>query len=428
MILTWRVPTTQPRELLDALNKESGRVYTRVCKRHWRFYKKHGVWLTCAKAENIDDKLSPPTTLLHSHSIDAAQQGFYKAIKTARTLRKTDPQARFPRKRKKYRTTIFKTSQIKRVEDHQVRLAMAKRQYLYVTLPKPLQEQEGLQIKEVRLVYNRKGCRYDWHLVIDDATQPSPRPGQKAMSVDLGEIHPAVCATQLAAAIVSCRELRSAVQHRNKVLAELSSKMSRCNKGSRRWHKLRRAKVERRAYFERKRRDLEHKVSRCVVNLALEWDASVIALGDVKHIGVGKRLARKSQQKISQWSHGRIRGYIEYKAAREGMGVVLVNEAYTTQTCPQCSQRHKPRGRVYDCKSCGFVGHRDVVGASNILARHEMGDVGGYYPEEVGYKHAQDCRKTKKKQKVSGVGASRGSCGRALAQDGHVAWEQLFLF
>jgi transposase len=98
---------------------------------------------------------------------------------------------------------------------------------------------------------------------------------------------------------------------------------------------------------------------------------------------------------------------------------VLVNEAYTTQTCPECGERHKPAGRVYSCLSCGFVGHRDVVGASNILARLERGEVGGMYPEKVSYRHAHNCRKN---QKVSGVGASSGPCERV-----HVAWEQLSL-
>ena len=88
MILTWTIPAAQDREMLDALNLASGTVYTRVLVRHWRYYKKHGVWLKQAQAEKLDDALSEGTCILHSHSIDAAQQGFYKAIKTARELRK----------------------------------------------------------------------------------------------------------------------------------------------------------------------------------------------------------------------------------------------------------------------------------------------------------------------------------------------------
>lgn len=417
MILTWTLPATQDRATLDALNLASGEIYTRVLVRHWRYYKKHGVWLTQSQAEKVDDALSGSGSILHSHSIDAAQQGFYKAIQTARKLREVKGSARFPWRRKRFRTTVFKSSQIKRVEDNQVRLALANRRYLYVTIPKPLQGNPDSKLKEARLVYNRQACRYDWNLVIEDGLEPPQITTEVVMGIDLGEIHPAVCSTQTEGFVVSCRELRSTIQHRNKCLAELSRLMSKCTKGSRRWHTLRRARVKRREYFANKIRDLEHKVSRLVVHEAVRLEVSTIGLGDVRNIGDGKKLAKKSQQKISQWTHGNVRKYIEYKATRVGIRTTLVNEAYTTQTCPQCGERHKPTGRVYSCCSCGFEGHRDLVGASNILARLETGEVGGIYPEKVSYRHAHNC---KKKNKVSGESASSGPCERV-----HVAWEQL---
>ncbi len=167
-------------------------------------------------------------------------------------------------------------------------------------------------------------------------------------------------------------------------------------------------------------------ISRAVVSLAVRQGVKVIALGDVRNIGDGKRLNAKSQQKISQWSHGRIRSYITYKAARYGIAVVLVNEAYTSQTCPKCGHKHKPKGRVYRCtnEACGFVGHRDVVGASNIWSKHSHNQVGGMYPPSVRVLHPFDCRTTKTTNtKVSGVCASSAPCERS-----HVAWEQLSLF
>ena len=30
------------------------------------------------------------------------------------------------------------------------------------------------------------------------------------------------------------------------------------------------------------------------------------------------------------------------------------------------SDKHKPRGRVWHCKACGFTGHRDLVGSVNM--------------------------------------------------------------
>ena len=61
-----------------------------------------------------------------------------------------------------------------------------------------------------------------------------------------------------------------------------------------------------------------------------------------------------------------VRHLLTYKAQRHGMQVVLQNERYTSRTCPSCKRRHKPRGRRFRCPWCGFVAHRDVVGAWNI--------------------------------------------------------------
>ena len=55
----------------------------------------------------------------------------------------------------------------------------------------------------------------------------------------------------------------------------------------------------------------------------------------------------RTNQKVSGWSHGRLRQYITYKAERVGIEVVLQDERYTTQTCPVCGQRKKPSGRIY---------------------------------------------------------------------------------
>ncbi len=87
-----------------------------------------------------------------------------------------------------------------------------------------------------------------------------------------------------------------------------------------------------------------------------------------------------SQQKVSNWPHGCQRQYITYKAEAEGIGVELEDEAYSSQTCPNCGKRHKSTGRVYYCPACGFVSHRDAVGSANILSRHRQGEVGHVKP------------------------------------------------
>jgi hypothetical protein len=43
------------RQLADALNAESGQVYTDALVRHWRVYRRHGQWLSRKAASKLQD-------------------------------------------------------------------------------------------------------------------------------------------------------------------------------------------------------------------------------------------------------------------------------------------------------------------------------------------------------------------------------------
>ena len=42
------------------------------------------------------------------------------------------------------------------------------------------------------------------------------------------------------------------------------------------------------------------------------------------------------------------------------------SERGTSSRCPRCKHTHKPRGRNWVCRRCGFRGHRDLVGSVNM--------------------------------------------------------------
>jgi len=387
MITTQVIKCRIPEQQADNLNRESGRIYTAVMVEHWRIYRRKGVWLKQSQAEKLNDLYDADApNLLHAHSRDAAQQGFYKACKTARTLRREgNAEVRYPYRRRRFRTTVWKDTGI-RLRNGCLLLSLARGfEPVVIPLPPRFTYLPEEAFREVRLVYNHKRKKYQWHLVIDDGQEPPEAPGDHVVSVDLGEIHPAVASDHSQAVVFSARELRAVIQYRNKTLAEITRLQSRCKKKSRRWWRLQRLKNEIRAYCERKIRDILHKVSRAVVDWAIERKARFIIIGDVRDAGNGKRLARKSQQKISQWPHGKLRRYITYKAAMAGITVLLQNEAYTSQTCPnlECGHQHKPKGRDFKCPKCGLRAHRDVVGAANILSKYLYGLIGGICPQDV---------------------------------------------
>ncbi len=205
----------------------------------------------------------------------------------------------------------------------------------------------------------------------------SPPPGDNVVAADLGEIHPAALTDGQAACVISARVLRAIRQYTAKRVSALQAAQARKTKHSQAWPRLQRRKSRCLAQQRRRVRDIEHKVSRAVVQWAVERQAGTLVIGDVRDVGDGKRLRATEQQKISTWAHGRMRGYLTYKATGAGIAVPpVVNEAYTSQTCPQCGRRHKPTGRIYGCGACGFRGHRDIVGAANILSRYRTGPLG----------------------------------------------------
>ena len=261
-----------------------------------------------------------------------------------------------------------------------------------VQLPQHLNVLPQAFIKEVRLVFNKATFRYSWHVVVDDGVEPE-QIGEYIAGVDLGEIHPAVLSDGVEACVVSCRELRALNQGRNKRIASIDKQLSTYQKGSRRWRKLKARKRRFLAQCDQQKQDIEHKIARSVIDWVQEREIGLLAIGDVRNIANGKRLNKKSQQKISNWSHGKIRKYITYKAEAVGIQVDdKVSERYTSQTCPSCKHRHKPKGRNYHCPNCRGTFHRDVVGASNILSMYQHSECGYVPAPKPKYRHPIDVR------------------------------------
>jgi putative transposase len=211
MIRTVAIPCKLPTAIADAFNLESGRIYTQVLVQHYRIYRKKGIWLSPGVLEKLSDFLNRDRKpLLHAHSIDAAQQGFPKACKTARESRKAGLDVAYPHKRKRFRTTIWKNTAIRRKGDR-LELSTGKgNPQINIAIPTELQD--VLRFLEVRLVYDKKAKRYDWHLVVENGKQPKDPPGNNVVSVDLGEVHPAVIGDEQEATIITCRARRHAAQ------------------------------------------------------------------------------------------------------------------------------------------------------------------------------------------------------------------------
>ena len=112
-----------------------------------------------------------------------------------------------------------------------------------------------------------------------------------------------------------------------------------------------------------------------------------IAVGDVRDIQTGVSLGKRTNQKISQWPHGQFARYLSEKAARLGITVEWIDEAYSTRTCSVSGhvQPSSPRGRRFRCAGCGAQVHRDVNGSANICSKAVYGRYSQMQADTVKY-------------------------------------------
>jgi putative transposase len=91
--------------------------------------------------------------------------------------------------------------------------------------------------------------------------------------------------------------------------------------------------------------------------------------------GLGKRRATASKplrKILGRWAFSQLRLFVEYKARLAGVRVVLVDPAYTSQTCSACGVCDKASRKSqseYECVGCGFSAHADHNAATNVAAR-----------------------------------------------------------
>lgn len=119
---------------LDELAPASGAHYSQVVTAFWRTLRR-------SAGKGIDPRRkkvflsggtlqkrfpNDPDHRLHSHSCDAVIDSFMDSLKSARVRKRTDPKARFPRKRKRYFKVVFKSSAI-RVRNGQLLLSTGEK-------------------------------------------------------------------------------------------------------------------------------------------------------------------------------------------------------------------------------------------------------------------------------------------------------------
>jgi putative transposase len=342
-------------EQLDALALECGKLYSATVVWFWRTVRHQDRWL---KPSSMMRWLN--SDRLHAHTADATVQAFFASLKSWRVRRKTDPQAKPPRKRKKFFRVEYKNTAI--------RLRAGKLILSNGLGNEPLIIDWAFECP-VNVKIQWTGTEYEAIATYKTGQQDEPR-GDKVAGIDLGEIHLAVAHDGENCTILNGRIARSKRRYRNKLQAQMSAKIDTKKKGSRRYKKLVASKRKQLKKLDNQIWDIHHKQTTALVTTLHTAGVRTVAIGDVRDIRRKVDYGPTANQRIHQMPTGKVRFYLTYKLERLGIEVKLQNESYTSQTCPACGHRYKPSGRNYRCAHCGFRGHRDAVGSWNIRAKY----------------------------------------------------------
>lgn len=221
-------------------------------------------------------------------------------------------------------------------------------------------------IAEIELVYKDE---YYLSIKYKEENDTNLIQSDNIASIDLGEIHAITSIDKFGnCVIVTNRKIRSLIRLKDKRQGELQSLRSKCVKGSKQSKKYTKAIYDIKYEFDNKILDALHKQTNLYVKWCRSHKISKVYYGDLDTTtrnSKGKK-SQKINHKLSMWRFGILIKQLQYKLFQYGIVMEEISEAYTSQTCPNCGNRKKTGSRNYSCK-CGYIQHRDIVGAINIL-------------------------------------------------------------
>ncbi|MBW4620759.1 MAG: transposase [Cyanosarcina radialis HA8281-LM2] len=194
---------------------------------------------------------------------------------------------------------------------------------------------------------------------------PQPDKSSDCLGVDLGRRDIAVSSDGHSWSGRTVRQTRDHYSQMRAVLQRKASKGTRSRR--RRCRQLLRRLTGREKRFQSW---MNHRVSKTLVDHA-QANGQSIALEDLTGIRNRTNQQPRSQTErrhSNSWAFYQLRQYISYKALAKGVEVVLVNPAYTSQTCHVCNQIGLRAEKRFSCGHCGWCGDADFNGAMNIKA------------------------------------------------------------
>lgn len=112
--------------------------------------------------------------------------------------------------------------------------------------------------------------------------------------------------------------------------------------------------------------DLNHKLSRQLVDYCVVQEIGVLSLENLK----GSQLSNRKFRRYT-WAFKDLLSKIEYKAKYAGLKVISVDPRYTSQTCHICGQKERSNRQTqsrFHCDNCSLTMNADINAAKNIMS------------------------------------------------------------
>jgi putative transposase len=343
-------------KLLQALHMEAAKVWNCCMEMHKAARLSHEKW----PGRDELQKATKGRFALHSQSVQMIVHTFLANIETTHLLRQEHPQMRmkYPWRKKRFYPVCWPAQAVSRDQLGRVVLPMGRGRSSLVLPLRDLPENSGA----CTLVWNHG---FELHVRIE-TPQEEQSPGEIHATVDRGEIHLAATTTNTGQGmIVTGRGIRSLKRQRNRHLGQIAQKQSRCKKYSRQWKKLQRAKNKQCRRAERRIREMRHKATRKVIDFCVEQHVGALFIGNPNGV-CNHDNGRHHNQRMALWEYGKDIDYLTHKAKQAHISCFTGSERGTSSQCPCCGHKHKPKNRQWNCKVCGFQGHRDLVGSVNM--------------------------------------------------------------
>ena len=213
--------------------------------------------------------------------------------------------------------------------------------------------------KVLRMTISQRAGRWYASLTVerDDTSVTRKAPKGGAVGVDLGVKHLATLSD--GTVVENPRYLRKA----ERKLKQAQQALSRKTKGSNRRAKAKATVARIHARVANQRSDAMHKLTTWLTN-----KYSDISIEDLHVAGMVKN--RHLAKSVSDAAFGEFRRQLEYKTARSGTALHVVDRWYrSSQTCSKCGSvkaKLSLAERTYRCDSCGLTMDRDLNAAINI--------------------------------------------------------------